>query len=161
MSPVDYEIQVNRKVKKTFHINMLKQWVDREIRVTLESSDKIEVSNLTCFNENEKHSLCNVVLAGEDEEKIEINTENPLLSPHENISYVKINSQIDANQKSDLNEILHAYTDVLTDVPGRTSAIKHDVILKTEVPVAKNRTCFHMLSVKKLRQKLTVYKRQI
>ena len=97
---------------------MLKQWVDREVRDTLDSSDKIEVSNFTCFNENEKHSLCNVVLENEDEEKIEINIENPLLSPHENISDVKINSQLDDNKKSDLNEILHAYTDVLTDVPG-------------------------------------------
>ena len=48
------------------------------------------MSNLTSLNENEQHSLCNVVLESEDEEKINISIKNPLLFPHESKKYAKI-----------------------------------------------------------------------
>ena len=69
--------------------------------------------------------------------EVEINIENPLLSPHETINDINLDSQLDDNQKTELNEILRSYSDVLTDVPGRTTAIEHDIILKTEVPIRK------------------------
>ena len=69
--------------------------------------------------------------------KVEINIENPLLSPHETINDINLDSQLDDNQKTELNEILRSYSDVLTDVPGRATAIEHDIILKTDVPVRK------------------------
>ena len=137
VSPVDYEIQINRKVKKVFHINMLKRWVDREDDNQVDSTGKAEVSNLLHFSERENHIIGNIVLECEDEEKPAVSIENPLLDPHETVSDVKVDDQLDENQRADLNEVLHAYADVLTDVPGKTSAIEHTVILKTEVPVTK------------------------
>ena len=137
VSPVDYEIQINSKVKKPFHINMLKEWVERDVGDQVASADNVEVSNLTGLSEHQEHSFCNVVLEFEDEEKVKVNIENPLLSPHETINDIKLDSQLDITQKTELNEILRSYSDVLTDVPGRTTMIEHDVILKTEVPVTK------------------------
>ena len=43
------------------------------------------------------------------------------------------------NQKDELKLILQSYSDVLSDVPGKTrlSVIEHDVMMKTEIPITK------------------------
>ena len=71
MSPMDYEIQLSRKVKTPFHIKILKEWAERTANDQLASANKIEVSNLTCQNEHEKHSLFNVMLEFEGEGKVD------------------------------------------------------------------------------------------
>ena len=136
VSPVDYEIQLNRKVKKSFHINMLKEWIDRE-RNDLQVSEDIRESNsMTSSKQIEKDCVCNIVLGCDDGMNI-VSIENPLLTPNESISDIKINDRLGKNQKDDLETLFQSYSDVLTDVPGKTHFIEHDVVLKSEIPVAK------------------------
>ncbi|MCG7879549.1 MAG: hypothetical protein JAY78_24875, partial [Candidatus Thiodiazotropha taylori] len=137
VSPVDYEIQMDKKVKKTFHINMLKEWIERGAEEPSTNSVNTEASNMVGHSKKERHSFNNVVLDSEDEEKVGISIENPLLSPHENIHDIKLDDHLSENQVNELRHILSSYADVLSDVPEKTSLIEHDVIVKSDVPVTK------------------------
>ena len=118
VSPVDYEIQLNRKVKKSFHINMLKEWIDRERNDLQVSEDIRECSSMTSSKQIENDCVCNIVLGCDDDMNI-VSIENPLLTPNESISDTKINDRLGKNQKEDLETLFQSYSDVLTDVPGK------------------------------------------
>ena len=90
----------------------------------------------------------------ENDEKNGISIENPLLSPNENASDIQINSLLSDNQKDELKLIPQSYSDVLSDVPGTTSVIEHDVMVKSEVPVTKKYICYHMHYVKKVKMEI-------
>ena len=137
VSPVDYEIQLNRKVKKTFHINMLKEWIDRN-EDSFQADAAETPSNMIAYYENTgKDAVSNIVLGCDDDINNVVSIENPLLTPTESISDIKINDQLDKNQINELQTIFQSFSDVLTDVPGKTNLIDHDVVLKSEIPVAK------------------------
>ena len=85
VSPVDYELQLNKKVKKPFHINMLKEWIDRNIIDQAVSGNDVEVSNLTCHEESEQYSCCGVVLDCESDDKLETYIENPQLGSYSDV----------------------------------------------------------------------------
>ena len=70
VSPVDYEVQLNKKVKKPFHINMLKEWIERNYNDQAVCGDDVEVSNSTCHEESEQYCCCGVVLDCESDYKI-------------------------------------------------------------------------------------------
>ena len=137
VSPVDYEIQIDRKVKKSFHINMLKEWVERDVNEPITDTGNAEASNLVGQIKKDKHSINNVVLESEDEGKAGVCIENPLLSPHETIGDIKLDNNLNENQTNELKDILSSYSDVLTDVPGKTDLIEHDVIVKSDIPVTR------------------------
>ena len=137
ITPVDYEIRINKKIRKTFHINMLKEWVERGSDLYSQNEIMNDENNVAYYYEAEKHSICNVVFDSENDEKIGKSIENPLLSPNENVSDVQINNLLSDNQKDELKLILQSYSDVLSDVPGKTSVIEHDVMMKTEIPITK------------------------
>ncbi|GFO02736.1 reverse transcriptase [Plakobranchus ocellatus] len=50
---------------------------------------------------------------------------------------VQIDGELDSHQKKELTSLLREFADVLTDVPGRTSAYTYDTKLTSNVPVRK------------------------
>lgn len=92
---------------------------------------------MACYDKIEEHYICSVVLDSDDGMKKQVNIESPLLSPNESICDIKINVRLSNSQKGGLKSIFQSYSDVLTDVPGKTSKIEHDDVLKSEKPVAK------------------------
>ena len=137
VSPVDYEIQLSKKVRKPFHINMLKEWVDRESNDLQVEETIREGNSMACYDKIKEHYICSEVLDSDDGLKKQVSIENPLLSPNESICDLKINDRLSDSQKGDLKSVFQSYSDVLTDVPGKTSKIEHDDVLKSEKPVAK------------------------
>ena len=61
ITSVDYEIRINKKIRKTFHINMLKEWVERGSDLYSQNEIMNDENNVAYYYEAEKHSICNVV----------------------------------------------------------------------------------------------------
>ncbi|MCG8044622.1 MAG: RNase H-like domain-containing protein [Candidatus Thiodiazotropha endolucinida] len=137
VSPVDYVVQVGKykKCQKSFHINMLKEWIDRED----ENSKSPQASNMLLDRNVDREVSIPILLTqvsdNEDTETADI--ENPLLVPHESVVNVEINKDISDGQYEELKTLLHSYQDVLTDIPGKTQLLQHDLKLLTDIPVCK------------------------
>ena len=141
VSPVDYIVQVGKtkRNRKTFHINMLKEWFERP---EVDGKDREGVTDVDLSNESKEQMeytpllLSSATDENDCDEDLAI-IENPLLTPHEGLKDVKLNSELDKNQMEDLKSILGQFEDVLTDIPGRTLVLEHDVKLVTDIPVKK------------------------
>ena len=79
VSQVDYEIQLNKKVKKPFHINMPKEQIERNHNDQAVSGNEVEVSNWICLGESEQFSCCGAGLNCKPDDTIETHIENSLI----------------------------------------------------------------------------------
>ena len=48
---------------------------------------------------------------------------------------VGVNPQLSSEQRAAVNALLQEYSDILTDLPGATTLVEHDVHLTDEVPI--------------------------
>ena len=118
---------------------MLKEWFERPNVEAIDDEGKTDISHYVEDNTEKEDIPVLLSSANNDsdnDEDIEI-TENPLLITHEGLKDVKVNSELDHNHREGLRSILRQFEDVLTDVPGRTSVLEHDVKLITDIPVKK------------------------
>ena len=143
VSQVDYETQLNKMVKKPFHIIMLKECIDRNYNNQAVSGNEVEVCNWICHEEPEQYCWCGAVLNCKSDDK-KLTLKNYLICPHETVNDIILDKQLDNSQTEELKDILVSYSDVLTDVPVITNKIEHEVILSTEIPVTKKPYMFHM-----------------
>ena len=64
--------------------------------------------------------------------------ESPLLLPRnlqqETVQHVNINTELDQDQRREIEGLLNQFQDVMTDVPGRTHLATHKIVLVTEEP---------------------------
>ena len=132
VSPVDYVVKINKKTVKTFHINMMKKWYEREKEEKTEQEYNDETDSV---NETSFHSLC--IIASKEEDSTYTEIENPLLIPQESVNDIKMDSLLSEEQRQELLRVCEEFDDVLTDIPGRTSLIEHSVVLNSETPVYK------------------------
>ena len=115
---------------------MLKEWVARENdnpSIEAESNDdgfdpEVVDSNISL--------LATTVCEGMNEEEV-IYIDNPLLTPNEGNEHVQTNPELSNDKVKDLEKVLFMYVDVLTDVPGKTNIIEHDVKVTSNIPVRK------------------------
>ncbi|PIK56829.1 hypothetical protein BSL78_06231 [Apostichopus japonicus] len=109
-----YSIDVNGK-SKSFHANLLKEYISR---------DKSNVVGTT------------VISMSEDEEQ-ESCFELPALQTNqsESASDVVVNDELGVGQSHEVKRVLSKFTDVLTDVPGKTDVLKCDIKLTTDKPI--------------------------
>lgn len=132
VSPVDYRVKLNRQTSKVFHINMMKQWFERQ-----EEKDSERISSVEINPENTQ-TVKNIACLLSSQEDIEYSEmENPLLIPQESVNDVHINESLSEKQKEQLLIMCKGYEDVLTDIPGRTTLIEHTVTLKSDRPIYK------------------------
>ncbi|KAL5020859.1 hypothetical protein ScPMuIL_000014, partial [Solemya velum] len=120
----DYRIEVNDKVK-TYHINMLKEYVEREP----EDKGVLAKVGLAVVETDNQES---------DIEHISDNMIIPLLQQTETIDDVKVSDELTADQQKQVRSILEKYEDVFTDIPGRTHLIEHDIQLTSTEPIRRN-----------------------
>lgn len=98
-----------------YHVNMLKRWYERN-----EEQDE-QVMAAVCIADHLE----------EDNEEIG----NPLMEPRDTYGDVRIAETLSIKQRTELEECLKEHSDVLTNVPGRTSVLKHSVITTSDMPV--------------------------
>ena len=124
---------MNKKTSTTFYINMIKIWYDRQKDENLEVYNKDEI--LDEADDRHFHSIC--ITYSKEEDCAYEDIVNPLFVPHKSVNDIRMNSSLSEEQRQQLNDLCKEYDDVLTDVPGRTSVIKHKVVLISETPVYK------------------------
>ena len=100
-----------------YHVNMLKRWFERN-----EEPDERVIA-----------AVCIADHLEEDNEGIG----NQLMEPRDTYRDVKIAETLSIEQRRELEEYLKEYSAVLTNVPGRTSVLKHSVITTSDIPVRK------------------------
>ena len=113
-SKVNYSVNI-KGVVKIFHINMLKKYTER-------SGDKDE-------------SIFEAVGASmiqDEDDGVEILC--PETEPID-LSRVHINNNLSTSQKEDVNKLLEEFSTVISDKPGFTSMIEHEIVLSDDIPI--------------------------
>ncbi|XP_038062382.1 uncharacterized protein LOC119732846 [Patiria miniata] len=121
----DYRVKVGNK-DKTYHTNLLKKYVRRED----EKSEVMSVSNhlsLACAGI--------VEAADEDFDDDTPALELPPLEQNEYSTDVHIDENRSEPETQSVRNLLEEYTDVFTDMPGRTHLVEYTVKLTTDAPI--------------------------
>ena len=143
VSPVDYKVQINKKTEKVFHINMLKAYHERGKGET-ERKEAIQCLDIMC-------SLEDAYDEGNDE--IEIMC-TPTGNQSETVKAVNISAELQMEQQLEVGELVDSFSDVFTDIPGRTEIMTHDVKLKDEKVVFKKPYCLPYALRSKVKEEL-------
>ena len=69
------------------------------------------------------------------EGKISLDISLPRLQPTETVEDVQINPELSPEKKEQLRSLVREFSDVLTDLPCRTSITEHEIKLMTDEPV--------------------------
>ena len=121
----DYGINVNGKVK-TYHINLLKQYILRDKSsdsedTVVSATDVFELTSATVIND-----------CGEDDEEL---LEMSPCGSKENYHGVTLGKQLNTDEQQVISDMLRDFSDIFTDIPGKTSIVQHKVDLTTPHPV--------------------------
>lgn len=119
----DYSVDIKGK-PRTFHINMLKQYISREENTEKEDA---EISS----------SVLEFVTCGVIEDDLEEEQLVDLLIPQSEETYkdVKYSEELTDEQRKQVQDLVHDYQDIFTDRPGTTDLEEHRIELTTEEPI--------------------------
>ncbi|XP_060062936.1 uncharacterized protein LOC132543450 [Ylistrum balloti] len=121
----DYRINQQGK-EKTFHINLLKKYLEPLSIITEEIGGV-----LSC--------VMNTVVSEEDvDDEMEFPCELetvPIDNRTENIEHVEISSDLTEVRTAEVKKLMTDFQDVLTDLPGRTNLAEHVIHTSTKDPV--------------------------
>ncbi|XP_061180784.1 uncharacterized protein LOC133189428 [Saccostrea echinata] len=116
---MDYKVEMHGKLK-TLHANLLKKYIPREeIRCGVLTTCAI---SLIDFSEEGTPDEQNLMMLPTD-------------SQTETVSDVRFNEGLDANKLESVKCLCESYADVLTDVPGMTTLVKHKIELTSSDPI--------------------------
>lgn len=115
MSPCDYKIDINGKVKN-FHVNMLKQYHVRK------DSNVFETANSAILIDNDELNDT------DDDLCFEYGSGNSL-------NDVNVGPLLNRNQTNELHALMCSYQSIFSEKPGRTDLISHQIELTTDTPV--------------------------
>ncbi|XP_072169909.1 uncharacterized protein [Diadema setosum] len=112
LSDVNYVVEMGDKRKKhrVFHTNMLRVWREREECVMYTDVDD-----------------------GNDDEYLDQFIEP--LTQRGTSSEVELPDYLTTQQTQQLGDVIHDFTDILSDNPGRTDRIEHDLVTSNDHPI--------------------------
>ena len=127
VGPLDYRVDTKGKLK-TFHINMLRLYVEREDK-QIDENDALAEASVAIID----------IEQNEDVESTDSDTSAiPALSSDiqtETVENVNINPDLSVEQKNEALEILREFPEVFTDIPGETHLVECDIKLTSSEPV--------------------------
>ena len=114
VGPLDYRIQMERKVK-TFHANLLKLYVER----------------------TEEENVVSIAFIDAESEDNELNSQELCIDMSDSSTKGEyhLSPSLTNNQKRTLIKLLFEFQDVLSDKPGYTSLAEHEIRLNTATPI--------------------------
>ena len=121
LSVLDYRIKMGKKVK-TFHINMLRQYIEREDDQQTTDVQVCSIAVLDCTSED-------------TEDDIEGLVESPSISDNESVELLNINPDLTKEQQSQVKQLVANFASTFTGIPGCTTLLEHDIKLTTDTPV--------------------------
>ena len=110
LSPLDYRIRIGGK-EKSFHINMLKQYVEREDDQEVQSNDESQV--------------CAVLLIDLTAEEMEDECSDGLIET----------PSLSQEEQNQVRSLVQKFSGTFSEKPGRTTLMEHDIKLTTDTPV--------------------------
>ena len=119
---MDYKIHVDGKLK-TFHANMLKKYIERTKDDLSVSKDVLGAVNVA------------VIDIPEDQEDVGTLEDSPVLQSEEGPKEVNISPELEQDEYRAISDMLSEYSDVLSDLPGRTTLAEHHINLTSNDPV--------------------------
>lgn len=119
-SGVNYEIQIDNKTK-TLHANMLKKYIRRNTTEPHIFNREIACLGLISETDDDEGQLTHIPMVQNDQQ--------------ETYQDVNINPNLSSTQRSQIDTLITQYKDVLTDNPGHTNIIEHEIRLTTTEPV--------------------------
>jgi len=130
--PMDYRVNIDGK-EKTLHANLLRQYVERVQVATASVVQELGILSAVCSAIIEEESDVNK----EDSAMNSIFTA-PNSIQKETIDDVEMSNKLTVQQENDIRYLLMEFKDVLTDIPGRTTLVEHDIRMTTDDPVRAN-----------------------
>ena len=147
---VNYRVKFNSGQVKTFHINMLKKYYERDSEVE-EKQDSRPISN----GENTQGEAENTddsveivaavtgVVENSDEEleteesECQVSEYKEIYNKEQKETWrdVDVNPELNAEQKRQVWELIEEYDDIFSDVPTTTTLLKHQIKLTSDEPV--------------------------
>lgn len=112
----DYKIEKEGKIK-TYHANLLKKFIERDENIVGASLEACVV--VQCEEENEKDEIIKVIP----------------LEATESHKDVEVSAELKHEQRQEVEALLAEYKDILTDLPGRTELVQHEIKLTTNDPI--------------------------
>lgn len=128
---VDYEVDVGA-TKKMFHVNLLKKYERREGPNEVISNANAERPQPE-QSDADVQKLCATISGTgttEDEDRLFIK-----LTPSEDTRDVIISQDIGDEKTQQLKQLLHQYSPVFSDVPGKTDLVQCSLKLTTDRPI--------------------------
>ena len=121
LSVLDYRIKMGKKVK-TFHINMLRQYIEREDDQLTTDVQVCSIAVLDCTSED-------------TEDNIEGLVESPSICDNESVELLNINPDLTKEEQSQVRQFVTNFASTFTGIPGCTTLLEHDIKLTTDTPV--------------------------
>ena len=119
LSVLDYRIKTGKKVK-TFHINMLRQYIEGEDDQQTTDVQVCSIAVLDCTSED-------------TEDNIEGLVESPSICDNESVELLNINPDLTKEEQSQVRQLVTNFAS--TGIPGCTTLLEHDIKLTTDTPV--------------------------
>lgn len=133
---VNYEIELPDKCKskRIVHVNLCKIWYNREQETQI--SKCVYVTGVVHEISSETSGM---VESGKTDEGEEFGWLDDNLGPSlvqtQTWRDVEINKELSHKQRGEVMEVIHAYSYVFSDLPGRTHLVKHHIQLHTKSPI--------------------------
>ena len=122
INKVNYRINIRGKLK-TIHANMIKKYIER-VSLT-------EAVGAFAVMDTEKIEEFSEPIVQDDVLPLEISIESGM----ETWQHVHVSDKITRQQDSEVKGVLEKFKDVLTDLPGTTTLIKHTIKVNTTDPI--------------------------
>ncbi|XP_062585038.1 uncharacterized protein LOC134246689 [Saccostrea cucullata] len=124
VSPVDFRVRVSKNKETVYHVNMLKEWFERES----EENSKSEI--MACLNVISSLSSNDVQI-----EDGVVSDKVPALQQTESSADVLYSKDLNTEQRDQIQRLVEEFGDIFTDVPKKTPLTKHSVKTSTDVPI--------------------------
>lgn len=129
---VDLEVDIGN-VRKLFHMNMLKKYEHRDH--PSRTVPKTDSESTLMTPQDGELPTSNVCAASCEEEVHEDELPVIRMTPSEDVSHVRVSSDIAAGKRRELDQLLNWYQFVFSDAPGRTDMIECHLQLTTDRPI--------------------------
>ena len=140
---VNYKVRFDTGQVKTFHINMLKKYHERESE---ESGEQTNAKRSETQNDDENDEIIAAVMGIVEDSEEEQETDEDLSEVREYKEMynkeqketwrdVNINPELNDEQKRQVWELIEKYGEIFSDVPTTTKLIKHQINSTSEEPV--------------------------
>jgi len=146
----NYRVKFNSGQIKTFHINMLKKYYERESEVE-EKQDSRQIGNGRntqgeAENTDDSVDIVAAVIGVVEEIDEELESDEcscqvseckEIYSKEQQETWqdVDVNPELNAEQKRQVWELIEEYSDIFSDVPTTTKLLRHQIKLTSEQPV--------------------------